>query len=73
MERIDVLMQVRVRSPDAYVMARLLQPEMVGYNYMTASAQYAHECMDGRTGEPFEPILQISQRLRLMSIRCKEP
>jgi hypothetical protein len=48
-------------SPDAYVMARLLQPEMVGDNYMTASAQYAHECMDGRTGEPFEPTTDQSE------------
>ena len=42
-------------------MARLLQPEMDGYNYMTASAQYAHECMDGRTGEPFEPTADQSE------------
>jgi hypothetical protein len=48
-------------SPDAYVMARLLQPEMVGYNYMTASAQYAYECMDGCTGEPFEPTTDQSE------------
>jgi len=48
-------------SPDSYVMARLLQSEMVGYNYMTASAQYAHECMEGRTGEPFEPTADQSE------------
>jgi hypothetical protein len=48
-------------SPDSNVMARLLQPEMVGYNYMTASAQYAHECMDGRTGEPFVPTADQSE------------
>jgi hypothetical protein len=48
-------------SPDAYVMARLLQPEMVEYNYMTASAQYAHECMNGRTGKPFEPTADQSE------------
>ncbi len=57
-------------SPYAYVMARLLQPEMVGYNYMTAAApngpvecvdNRTHECMDGRTGEPFEPTADQSE------------
>jgi hypothetical protein len=48
-------------SPDVYVIARLLQPEMVGYNYMTAAAQYARECMGGRTGEPFEPTAAQSE------------
>ncbi len=43
-------------SPDEYVMARLLRPEKIGGQYMTATA--AHEpylCIDSRTGEPFAP------------------
>jgi hypothetical protein len=41
-------------SPDEYVMARLLRPEKIGGQYMTATA--AHEpylCIDSRTVEPF--------------------
>jgi hypothetical protein len=43
-------------SPDEYVMARLLRPEEIGGQYMTATA--AHEpyfCIDSQTGEPFAP------------------
>ena len=43
-------------SPDEYVMARLLRPEKIGGQYMTATA--AHEpylCIDSQTGEPFAP------------------
>ena len=41
-------------SPDEYVMARLLRPEKIGGQYMTAAA--AHEpylCIDSQTREPF--------------------
>jgi hypothetical protein len=41
-------------SPDECVMARLLRPEKIGGQYMTATA--AHEpylCIDSQTGEPF--------------------
>ncbi len=35
-------------------MARLLRPEKIGGKYMTATAAQApHQCIDGRTGEPF--------------------
>ncbi len=43
-------------SPDEYVMAKLLRPEKIGGQYMTATA--AHEpylCIDSQTGEPFAP------------------
>ncbi len=43
-------------SPDEYVMSRLLRPEKIGVNFMTAQAMYApFECIDSRTGEEFVP------------------
>ncbi len=41
-------------SPDEYVMSRLLMPEKIGVNFMTAQAMYApFECIDSCTGEDF--------------------
>jgi len=43
-------------SPDEYVMARLLRPEKLGFEYMTAQAVHPPlQCIDSRTGEPFAP------------------
>jgi len=43
-------------SPDAYVMARLLMPEKIDFEYMTAQAGYPPlQYIDIRTGEPFAP------------------
>ena len=43
-------------SPDAYAMARLLRPEKLGFEYMTAQAVHPPlQCIDSRTGEPFAP------------------
>jgi uncharacterized protein YacL (UPF0231 family) len=41
-------------SPDDYVMSRLLLPEKLYGEYMTAMAAHApYQCIDSRTGEPF--------------------
>jgi hypothetical protein len=41
-------------SPDEYVMARLLRPEIIRGKYMTATApQEPYLYVDSRTGEPF--------------------
>ena len=43
-------------SPDAYAMTRLVRPENLGFEYMTAQARYPPlQCVDSRTGEPFAP------------------
>ncbi len=43
-------------SPDEYVMARLLRPEKIGGQYMTAiTAHEPYLCIDSQTGEPFAP------------------
>jgi hypothetical protein len=38
---------------EQYLMARLLKPEKLGSNFLTALAQYASAKVDCRTGEPF--------------------
>jgi hypothetical protein len=49
-------------SPDEYVMSRLLMPEKIGVNFMTAQAIYApFECIDSRTGEELVPTEDPSQ------------
>jgi hypothetical protein len=41
-------------SPDEYVMAMLLRPEKLGFEYMTAQAVHPPlQCIDSHTGEPF--------------------
>jgi hypothetical protein len=41
-------------SPDEYVMSRLLMPEKIRGDFITAQARYApFECVDSRTGEAF--------------------
>ena len=43
-------------SPDEYAMSRLLMPEKLGRDFMTAQAPYGPvECIDSRTGEAFAP------------------
>jgi hypothetical protein len=43
-------------SPDEYAMARLMMPEKLGHDFMTAQAPYAPiEFIDSRTGEAFAP------------------
>ncbi len=43
-------------SPDEYVMAKLLRPEKIYGEYMTAQASYPQfQCIDIRTGELFAP------------------
>jgi hypothetical protein len=49
-------------SPDEYVMSRLLMPEKIGGNFMTAQAMTApFESMDSCTGEEFVPTEDLSQ------------
>ncbi len=56
-------------SPDEYAMSRLMRPEKLGCDFMTAQAPYAPiECIDSRTGEAFAPTEDQSG-----SIRCKVP
>jgi hypothetical protein len=44
-------------SPDEYAMSRLLRPEKIDGDYMTARAAHApYQCIDSRTGEPFTHI-----------------
>jgi hypothetical protein len=43
-------------SPDEYVMAKMLRPEKIYGEYMTAQASYApFQCIDICTGELFAP------------------
>jgi hypothetical protein len=43
-------------SPDEYVMAKMLRPEKIHGEYMTAQASYApFQCIDSHTGELFAP------------------
>jgi hypothetical protein len=43
-------------SPDEYVMAKMLRPEKINGEYMTAQASYAlFQCIDIHTGKLFAP------------------
>jgi hypothetical protein len=43
-------------------MSRLLRPEKIGVNFMTAQTIYARfECIDSRTGKEFVPTEDLSQ------------
>jgi hypothetical protein len=58
-------------SPDVYVMSRLLMPEKIGGNLITAQVMYApFECIYSRTGEEFVLCL-LKIHPRLTSIKCK--
>ncbi len=49
-------------SPDEYAMSRMLMPEKIGGDFMTAQALYGpFECIDSRTGEEFVPTEDQSQ------------
>jgi hypothetical protein len=41
-------------TAEQYLIARLLKPEKLGSNFLTAFAQYASARVDCRTGEPFD-------------------
>jgi hypothetical protein len=44
-------------NPDEYAMSRLLRPEKIDGDYMTARAAHApYQCIDSRIGEPFTHI-----------------
>ena len=49
-------------SPDEYAMSRLMMPEKLGRDFMTAQAPYGPiECIDSRTGEAFAPTEDQSE------------
>jgi hypothetical protein len=56
-------------SPDEYVMAKMLRPEKIHGEYMTAQASYAlFQCIDIRTGD-YLHLLKICVRSK--QIECK--
>jgi hypothetical protein len=62
-------------SPDEYVMAKMLRPEKIYGEYMTAQGSYAtFQCIDSRTGELFAPTKDQCQvkanRVPDVSIHC---
>ncbi len=62
-------------SPDEYVMAKMLRPENIHGEYMTAQASYPQlQCIDICTGELFAPTKDQCQvkanRVPVVSIHC---
>jgi hypothetical protein len=60
-------------SPDEYVMEKMLRPEKIQGEYMTAQASYApFQCIDICTGELFAPTKdQCQVCLNLLSSESK--